>query len=820
MIGNRRNLLVLLAVLGAVLLTHGTASAATLYVNPSNPNNGGSWTTPYHTIQAAVDAANSGDDIWVAAGTYGPVSVVDKNVNLYGGFAGIETSMCQRPGFPRPSPDAYETIIDGQNISTVIAAGDYEYSTSIVIDGFTICNGYTAGDGGGISCLLCGSVAITNNKITGNQADTGGGIFSVANSANITSNVIENNIAVAGAGISTGYPEDIVCIVSDNLIAYNQAVPTDSDPYTGGCAIFFSGGAIGPRLVNNTIVYNTVQEGSSGAAIEYCTEASGGTFANNIVADNAAGVGDWMWNPAMLCPNNNCFYGNANGDWANESWSSQPDYDPTTSYANITGADPQFVDPANGDFHLSSASPCIGAGDNSATDLPTVDLDGNNIGSAVDIGAYQYVDPSATSAELSAAKSGVDGTPFAGCGLIVTEVWDNETFYVETQDRVVGILVIDPDYSCVQQVGDKVKVVGEMATSGSERYIAATCIIQDGTGSVSPLAMPNRAIGGGNFNYNPSTGAGQQGIAGVYGWNNIGLLVRTCGTVTASFPQLGAFWMDDGSGCYGDGGATGVEVFAQGLTPPAVGDEVMATGVSMWTPTSGVRTNIIARSQADVQVVSTGTQASYDVYGTWNMVSLPLVPYDPDPVSVFSNLPGGVDGGNLWRFDPVGQGFDGYDSFDPESFGGCVLGDSYNLYCPNVAQGQYCATVSYTGFPDGMPNGSTLTDTVLSLPGNQLDQYTDPPNGGGLHFIGQPFNHDTAIADVQFTDGLNCYSWDDAINQGWVDPCLWCMDNTTGGFYDIGDSGMNSDDHIRACLGYQFHTCKDNIAMIIPAAAD
>ena len=94
------SLAVLLAGLSASL-----ASAAVRYVNAnldSGANDGTSWADAYRGPQAlatAMGAAASGDEIWVAAGTYtaSPTSrtashTLRNGVTVLGGFAGGETS--------------------------------------------------------------------------------------------------------------------------------------------------------------------------------------------------------------------------------------------------------------------------------------------------------------------------------------------------------------------------------------------------------------------------------------------------------------------------------------------------------------------------------------------------------------------------------------------------------------------------------------------------------------------------------------------------------------------------------------------------------
>ena len=67
-------------------------------------------------------------------------------------------------------------------------------------------------------------------------------------------------------------------------------------------------------------------------------------------------------------------------------------------------------------------------------------------------------------------------------------------------------------------------------------------------------------------------GAGQQGIIGASGLNNIGLLICTWGQVTST--GAGYFVIDDGS-------EVDVKcVVPAGVTPPSIGDYVGVTGIS------------------------------------------------------------------------------------------------------------------------------------------------------------------------------------------------------------------------------------------------
>ena len=110
-----------------------------------------------------------------------------------------------------------------------------------------------------------------------------------------------------------------------------------------------------------------------------------------------------------------------------------------------------------------------------------------------------------------------------------------DSFYIESDDRSCGIRVEQPGHGLSE--GMRADVHGILKTnSDDERFIEAALVVEGGSGTIAPLAMNNRAVGGGDWFYNPIPAAGQRGISGASGLNNIGLLIKTWGRVISE-PQ-------------------------------------------------------------------------------------------------------------------------------------------------------------------------------------------------------------------------------------------------------------------------------------------
>ena len=320
---------------------------------------GRTWETAFDTVQDAVDAAEPGEEIWVASGTYVENIVLKDGVALYGGFAGTETSRSQR------NWNANVTILDGDGGGPVIEV--VRNATSATrIDGFTITNG-SAVAGGGIYCNQGASPVIVNNVITGNSAAfDGGGIYCNLGSAPViaSNKIVGNGAVTAGGGVRTTTG---AAVLTSNLIACNSA------QMGGGVCCGDASTGSSEAVRNNTIAANAATYGGG----IYLMAMSSASVCNNIVAFNSSGIRkeSGSGTPALR---KNCVYGNTDYAYAGISQGS----------TDIL-SDPQLASLTYGNYHIQPGSPCRNAGSNSDVISGYTDFEGQTRiqNTTVDIGA-------------------------------------------------------------------------------------------------------------------------------------------------------------------------------------------------------------------------------------------------------------------------------------------------------------------------------------------------------------------------------------------------------------------------------------------------
>ncbi|TSA24529.1 PKD domain-containing protein [bacterium] len=262
---------------------------------------------------------------------------------------GIYSTSTNEEFFPINIPDYLSligeseenVILDADSIASVIRFID---SDNCIVSNLTIKNG-SAYNGGGIYCDDS-SPSLTNVNIMGNSAAyKGGGIYCGDSSPSLTNvTITENSASNYGGGIH----------------CWNSS----------------------PSLDNVTITENFAYNGGG----IYCDESSP-SLINSIVSDNNGNYGIYVYsgNPTISYSD---FWNNEGGNFYNcdpqvgVNVTTNANGDDCDVYYNIQ-MNPLFVDPLNGDYHLTENSPCIDAGN---PDPIYFDPDGT----ISDIGAYYY----------------------------------------------------------------------------------------------------------------------------------------------------------------------------------------------------------------------------------------------------------------------------------------------------------------------------------------------------------------------------------------------------------------------------------------------
>ncbi len=362
----------------------------------------------YPTIQAGLNAAQAGDTVLVAPGTY------VENI-AWPSFDGIV--LISEDG-------ADTTAIDGDGGDRVIGFPNISFSNNTQIIGFTIQNGYAVQGagiyisqgspyiheniiqrniatgsstwvyGGGIFCDGTGTPLIANNTIRGNAAkgeywNYGGGIYiDNQNSATIWANIIENDSTIGGywnygSGIycDGGSSPDIRHNIIQNNVAFQGDrghgagiyVDNDCNAYILSNLIYnntaqsgswnYGGGMLinsGAEVLNNTIVGNSCFGGNWNYGGGIRIYDSTNTIGNNIIVNNSASAGGGIYA--------------ASGDHAtllnNDVWNNTGgNYSGISPGPDDISVDPLFVAGPLGNYYLSQISagqgqdsPCIDYG--------------------------------------------------------------------------------------------------------------------------------------------------------------------------------------------------------------------------------------------------------------------------------------------------------------------------------------------------------------------------------------------------------------------------------------------------------------------------
>lgn len=401
-------------------------------------------------------------------------------------------------------------------------------------------------------------------------------------------------------------------------------------------------------------------------------------------------------------------------------------------------------------------------------------------------------------------KQNANGTAVQFYDLVVTYNDGYNDCYVSDQSRLFGIRVCPA--SSMPARGTVVSYLYGwiQTTTRGERYINASVVnASTSTADIAPIRCAGEAVGGGNWNYNSQTGAGQQGYMGRAGLNNIG----TVATVSGHFVSASGDWLlIDDTGydefnldktlyCY-MGTCPGWSTIRDQLG--ALVDSCRVTGVISVTSIAGtIRPILLCRDLQDLdyatESVITAPTGTF-VTGGWSLFSLPRPATDPNPWDVL-NTNGGYLEENLTGWNPHTQTQTVFDTYYEYGYFYCRWDTGYWLH----VDGFTAPTMSYEGDP------------------NDRDSWV-PLGAEGTAIIGCPFDSSVEWEDVLVTDGLQIKTMTQARDAGWLDSILYGWDPANGGsMTQVGlPDDWVDDTSIDPWKGYWCTTNTDGLALIMP----
>lgn len=284
-------------------------SGRIIYVKQNATGDGTSWDNAIGDLHTALVQAQSGDQIWIAAGTYRPIGNIigadprtvhfqmKNGVAIYGGFpANPPVGM----GMEARDPQLHQTILTGDlagNDSSE-ASDRYQDNTyhvlyhpfgldldhTAILDGVTITGGYADGmddqlhqAGGGIYNDR-NSPVLQNVMITGNYALLGGGgIYNAAGAMEVHSSIVSNNHASIGGGI---YHDHSSFGALHAQMKLEKSIIRDNIAYMG------AGGGISTRSsmdVSHSIISGNKALGRGGGIDSFNTSTAESTKLTNVL---------------------------------------------------------------------------------------------------------------------------------------------------------------------------------------------------------------------------------------------------------------------------------------------------------------------------------------------------------------------------------------------------------------------------------------------------------------------------------------------------------------------------------------------------------
>lgn len=267
----------------------------------------------FNTIQGAINAAQSGDEIIVSPGFYREnINFLTKNIRLQS-VNYLDPNCVAQTVIDGGGVDSCIAILGGQDESTVVAGlwiqnGHAQFGGGIHVDSsvgpvlmynyitqnsaYKPAGALTGGYGGGIDSRNYAYSEVSNNTITGNFAEVAGGGIHVGpqSSCTIKNNRILDNVAAGEAGGGIYCYDKTTAWITGNEISGNQALNANG----GGIWEWESPGGL---IEDNIIFGNIATATSPGSSDDGCGGGIGLFYLaatlvrNNLICGNKADYG-------------------------------------------------------------------------------------------------------------------------------------------------------------------------------------------------------------------------------------------------------------------------------------------------------------------------------------------------------------------------------------------------------------------------------------------------------------------------------------------------------------------------------------------------
>ncbi len=365
------------------LLLCGRAEAATYYVSTAGSDSNScvaaqSISTPKRNIMGAgggLICVTAGDTLSIRGGVY--AESIDSNAQSIPNG----TSWANAPTISSyPSEVAVITSVNLAN----------ELDDYLIFDRITIDNNFTSNEG--ISFNGADFVRFQNGVVR--ESNQGVFVHTASSNIDIINNEIHGNGNTQTPGEHGIYVEGDASLIEHNNIhnnwnygihVYNGGGQADgnivryNNIHDNGIGTATSFGILIGSGVGSTAYNNLVYRNRGGIQVGYGASANTAVY-HNTIFDNI-GDGVQVLGGTGHIVRNNIFYLNG----LNE------DYLVSTTHDHNLTADPSFVNPAGGDYHLLSGSMAIDAGVTIASVTDDYESNVRPQGAAYDVGAYEFI---------------------------------------------------------------------------------------------------------------------------------------------------------------------------------------------------------------------------------------------------------------------------------------------------------------------------------------------------------------------------------------------------------------------------------------------